>query len=247
MTSRAVKQAVIPGSQIDWRVHLQRLPRLLLLAAVLSLLVMGLMKANEPGFMPIEKIRAQGEFINLTEAMLLSQAGNIQGGYFNINVGSVQQKIESLAWVDRAYVRRLWPDTLMITVVEQKAQACWDDKGLINARGELFFPDRKTFPAGLPKLSGPDGTHGQLLEDYKNMSRIMAETGLLIQRISMDARRSLTLHFDNGMKILLGRVAHYVRLERFMRIYKKLLVTEINQLQQIDMRYTNGFTILRKQ
>ena len=247
MTSRAVKQAVIPGSQIDWRVHFARVPKLLLLIALVSLFVIGWMKVNQPGFMPIEKIRAQGEFINLTEEMLLGQAGNIQGGYFNINVGSVQESVESLAWVDKAYVRRTWPDTLLITVTEQKARAEWHDNGLINLRGELFYPDRQTFPVGLPKLSGPEGTHRQLLEHYQSMSRIVVETGLLIQQISMDARRSLILHFDNGMKILLGREAHYVRLDRFMRIYRKLLVTEINQLQQIDMRYTNGFTILRKQ
>ena len=247
MATRAVKQAVVPGSQIDWRRYMTSLSRVSVSAAIISLVVLGIMKLNDPSLLPIEKIRAQGSFVNLTEKMLVSKAGHISGGYFNIDVRSVQENIESLPWVDKAYVRRMWPDTLMITVSEQQAKAWWGDKGLINARGELFMPDRKTFPVGLPVLSGPDESHKQLLEHYMTMSQTLLETGLVIQQLSMDARRSLTIHFENGLKIFLGRDEHYARLDRFMRMYKRILVTEISRIQQIDMRYTNGFTISRKQ
>lgn len=118
---------------------------------------------------------------------------------------------------------------------------------MINQRGELFYPAKKTFPIGLPQLNGPVGTHQPLLEHYQTMSSMLEEIGLTTQQFDMDARRSMTLRLDNGMKIILGRDAYYPRLQRFIRMYTKVLATEINHIQQIDMRYTNGFTVLRKQ
>lgn len=247
MVARVAKQAVIPGSHYDWRNLFARLPKLLLGMSVLGLCVMGWLKLNDPSLLPIQKVRAQGAFVNLTEAMLLSRAGTIQGSYFNIDVRSVQENIESLAWVDKAFVKRKWPDTVVISVIEQDAAARWQDKGLINKRGELFYPDKASFPAGLPILSGPAGTHKQVMGHYKRMSLMLAKEGLTVQRLEIDARRALTVYLDTGLKILLGRDEHYLRLDRFIRTYDKALVTEISQIQRVDMRYTNGFSVLRKQ
>ncbi len=247
MVTRVARQAVVPGSQFDWRRILAALPKLMLVISVLSALVMGLMKLNDPELLPIQKVRAQGAFINLTEAMLLSKVGDIKGGYFNVDVRSVQDTIESLPWVERASVRRIWPDTLMISVTEQQAVARWHDNGLLNQRGEVFSPDKSTFPAGLPVLNGPLNTQQQMLEHYRAMSTILKMTGLTIRQLDMDERRSLTLRFDNELSLLLGRDAYYQRLNRFTRIYDKVLAADINHTQRIDMRYTNGFSMLRKQ
>lgn len=246
MVARVVRQAIITDGQYDWSHFFVRLPKFLFILSVLALMGMGMMKLNDPQLLPIQKVRAQGTFINLTEQMLLKQVGDITGGYFNINVSAVQNNIESLAWVEHAYVKRVWPDTLMISVTEQKAMTVWQSKGLINSRGELFYPAKDSFPVGLPQLNGPVDSHQQLLEYYQGMSTMLAGTGLSIQQLDMDARRSVVLRFDNGLKIFLGRDANYPRLERFIRNYAKALVIEVKHIQQIDMRYTNGFTVLRK-
>lgn len=247
MVARVARQAVIPDGQLVWRRVIAGLPKFLLVISVAGLLVMGVMKLNDPELLPIQNIRAQGTFNNLTEAMLLSRVGDIKGGYFNVDVRAMQDDIESLAWVDRANVRRIWPDTLMISVTEQHAVAWWQDKGLINQRGEVFYPEKNTFPAGLPKLNGPVDSHQPLLEHYRRMSSRLEATGLTIRQLDMDARRSLTLQFDNGSSLLLGRDTYYPRLERFRGVYEKVLAPEMNSLRQIDMRYTNGFSVLRKQ
>ena len=138
------------------------------------------------------------------------------------------------------------PDTMMIGVTEQNVAALWKGKGLINQRGELFYPEEKTFPASLPQLSGPPGSHQSLLEHYRAIRPMLGKTGLVIQQLDMDARRSMIIQFNNGLKILLGRDSYFLRVEKFVRIYEKILRTEINNIQQIDMRYTNGFSIMRR-
>ena len=247
MVARVAKQAVVPDSQLDWRQAFAWLPKIFMLTSIAALVVMGWMKMNDPQFLPIQKVRAQGAFINLTEAMLLTRAGDIKGGYFNIDVRGVQKNIESLAWVDKAYVKRTWPDTLVISVTEQNAVAAWQDNSLINVRGELFYPEKETFPAHLPQLNGPADSHQQLLKLYRTTRSILSGTGLNIQQLEMDARRAMTIRLDNGLTILLGRDAYIERIERFVRVYAKVLMSEINSIQKIDMRYTNGFSITRQQ
>lgn len=247
MVARVAQQAVINGGQANWRGLFVGLRKLLPAILVIGILSAGIVKLSDPGFLPVQKIRVQGTFINLTEDMLLTRAGDIHGGYFSVDVRAVQQKIESLPWVDKAYVRRMWPDTLMVSVTEQQAVAQWNDNELLNPRGELFGPAKTTFPPGLPRLIGPPGTQQQLLEHYKNMRAILAEMPASIQQLEMDARRSLTLHLANGMTLLLGRKLYYQRLQRFLQVYKKVLVTVGDSIRRVDMRYTNGFTVLRKE
>ena len=247
MATRVVKQAVIPDSQFDWQKLFLFISKVLVSLVIVSLFSLAYLKINQPDFLPITKVRAQGEFVHLTEAMLVSRASDIRGGYFNIDVRQIQQNIETLPWVKSASVRRAWPDTLIISVKEQRATASWHDKGLISEQGKLFFPQRNTFPAGLPVLSGPEGMHVPLIQQYHSMQEILLLAGLEIQAMDMDARRAITLVLSNGLKIFLGREQQQKRLKRFVRIYNRILGTQIEQLKQVDMRYTNGFTILRKQ
>ena len=45
-------------------------------------------------------------------------------------------------------------------MTEEAPIACWGERGLLNAAGELFLPDADHVPAELPRLHGPAGTEG---------------------------------------------------------------------------------------
>lgn len=90
---------------------------------------------NNPNTLPVNKIRVHGEFINVDEAMLhKAVSSSVSGGYFNVDVEQVRTVVEKLAWVSEASVRRVWPDTLSVSILEQKPIATSKNLGLINKR-----------------------------------------------------------------------------------------------------------------
>jgi len=246
MMARTAQQAVTTGAGHDWSRLFVQISRVVLLFALVAVFVLAYSKINDPRSFPISKIRAQGTFTHLSEAMLQSALGTIEGGYFNIDVVQLQGRVEALPWVERASVRRIWPDALLVSVDEQQAMAYWQKSGLMNQHGELFYPDKKSFPQGLPQLNGPEASNMLLRNNYIRFSEMLRVLHLKIRQIDMDARQSVVVVLSNGISLVLGREKIIERLQQFITIYPKVLSANIATVQQIDMRYTNGFTILPK-
>ena len=113
----------------------------------------------------------------------------------------------------------------------------------MNPHGVLFFPERDTYPKGLPVFDGPTGTERNLTEAYQMAKAIIEPLQLQIQEIHMDSRRAISLKLNNGIDVILGREETRTRLERFARVYRKLLVQRVNDIARVDMRYSNGLAV----
>ena len=199
---------------------------------------------SNPATLPVNKIRVHGAFVNVDEAMLHSAvSGVVAGGYFNVDVEKVREVVEQLPWVSEASVRRVWPDTLSVSVVEQKPVAISKKTGLINAKGDVFKPLNKTLPASLPVFDGSAKLNKLMLSTYHEMNELLIGIDRKISYLKIDARHAVELELDNGLKVVLGRENTIQRLERLMKIYNKVLVSRINDVEVIDLRYTNGMAI----
>lgn len=218
------------------------------LGAILAAAVgWGSAELSDPQTFPIQSVQIIGDLHHLSRGKLQDiVAPHATGGFFNVNVGSIQRAAMELPWTDSVSVRRVWPDGLHILVTEQVAFARWGEKGLLNARGELFYPEPDDIPSGLPDFHGPDGQEGAVMSAYRDMSRALAPVGLKITKLVLDERRAWRLELDNGIELRLGRVDHYLRLVRFVRAYPKLLASRVETVQSVDFRYTNGFAVLWK-
>jgi len=222
--------------------------RKLIMSSLITILaIVAIGQINFDAILPIKKIRAQGEFINVTENMILDAITNdIKAGYLNVNVHKLQNKIEKLAWVKFAAVRRVWPDSIVVTITEQKAYAFWKNNSLLNEFGEQFKPKTIT-ELTLPKLNGPDNLNLKVMSEYKNIARQLNEVNLSINEFTLDARRAINLSLSNDIKISLGRTNSEIRLKRFITAYKVSLQLQSKKIDYVDMRYTNGFSIKWKE
>lgn len=244
MGARVSQQAVSLRMERRWQVNWRVLSSWLLMLACVALLAMGVRKLQEPQTLPIKQIQALGTFTHINEDILRRVvAKTVRGGYFTVNVDEVQQAVKAIPWVAQDSVRRVWPDTLAIDVTEQQTQAEWAKGGLVNLQGVLFFPERKTYPKGLPVFDGPAGTERNLTETYQMAKAIIAPLQLQIQEIHMDSRRAISLKLNNGIEVILGREETRTRLERFTRVYRKLLVQRANDIARVDLRYSNGLAV----
>lgn len=244
--AKAAQQAVLMQTQRDWSNANGRIRKVLVLIAIVGSMIWLYQTMTKIDVLPINKIKAQGSFTYVTEAMLQKALGKIDAGYFSINVNQIQQQVEALPWVDKAAIRRVWPDVLVVNMVEQQPLAYWQSGGLINQRGELFTPHTDTYPTGLPMLSGPAGAEKTLLKHFVTVHEALQSIQLKPVKVAMDARHALVVVLDNGIRLVLGRNEAMARLEQFVRIYPKVLAKQAANIAQVDMRYTNGFTVKRK-
>jgi len=197
--------------------------------------------------LPILHVSVDGDFKHADKKELVKRVTpHVTGSFISVDVAKLREAGESLPWVRLIQVKRSWPDSLHLVVEEQQAVAQWSKNALVDVDGNLFFPAKKTFPAGLVKLSGPDGTSQLMTHHYAEITRKFSAIGLQVNKVAMDKRRAWAIEFKNGMKLMLGRADNKQRIERFVNIYKSGLQHYQQQIQTVDMRYTNGLAIVWK-
>lgn len=221
-----------------------KLPGGLLVMLFVLFLVWGLTTLAQPGTLPIKHVRIVGDFTRLSPVDLKSRVTDkVYGGFFNLNVDALRLALLEEPWVNRVTVKRVWPDALKVTVIEQIPVVRWREQGLLNADGEYFEPDFNTLPQTLPLLSGPNGTESILLERFRAMQQQVNSIGYDISTLVLNDRRAWTFTLSNGPKIVLGKRDVERRFNRFLLLLPTALSGRIDQADAIDMRYTNGFSI----
>ena len=192
----------------------------------------------------IDSLEISGPFQRVT-ALQIEEAisDEIDKGFLGADLGTMQERIAGLAWIDQALVARRWPNRIKITVTEQVPAAIWGERGLLNTRGELFVPEARHVPAELPRLSGPDARSAEVAKRYLSVRDQLIPMGLDVRRVTLDPRGSWDITLNNGIDVRLGRRAIDKRTELFLDIVAGIITTRAAEIHYVDMRYSNGFTI----
>lgn len=194
---------------------------------------------------PLTDIAVEGELRQHTLSDLETVTADVVGqGFFDLDVAELHRQVESRPWVYRATVRRDWPNRLYIYVREQVPVARWGDDGLLNGEGSLFLAPLKTRSLDLPLLIGPEGTESMVLERYRSLRATAQDAGLDISSVALDDRHAWSVWLEQGLLIDVGRVSPELRLNRLMRIFAPQIRRRGQEMERVDLRYTNGFVVL---
>ena len=193
---------------------------------------------------PIDSIEISGPFQRVT-ALQIEEAisDELENGFVSANLDAIQQCIVVLPWVDQATVARRWPNRLRITVTEQVPAAVWGERGLLNVRGELFVNNARHIPAELPRLSGPEDRSADVARRYLEVRERLIPVGLDLRRVHLDQRGAWEMTLQNGVEVRLGRRSIEPRTELFLNIVADIVMGRGADIEYVDMRYSNGFTI----
>ena len=194
---------------------------------------------------PIQQVVIEGSFQRVVGAEIESVARRqiVGAGLISADLAAVRRALERLPWIDTVSVQRSWPRSLRIIVTEQVAIARWNATALVNTRGELFRSDEQFVPAGLPQLSGPEGTDADVIARFLNTQGRMVEAGAHLIAVQLDARGAWSFNLDNGVEVRLGRTQVDERYQRFLAAALPKLADRAAEVAYVDMRYTNGFAI----
>lgn len=198
---------------------------------------------------PVRNIRFEGPFERVTQAELNAAVLSlVQGNFFLVDLDAVRERVEALPWVYRAEVRRRFPQDIAIQFTEEQLAARWPNGAWVNTNGDVVHVSGADLPTDLPLLSGPDGTSLQVLTAYRDFRDALAPSGLTVATLTLTPRRSWQLGVagqadDQRLTLVLDHEEPRSRLERFARAYRGGLVSQLTAIQQVDLRYTNGFAV----
>jgi cell division protein FtsQ len=172
----------------------------------------------------------------------------IRGNFFTMPLATVQAVFETVPWVRRANVRRIWPDGLIVEVEEHRPLALWGDGRLVNTFGELFLANLgEAEDAGpLPQFSGPPGSEVQVARRFAELRQLVAPFGQEPVAIALSERHAWSLKLADGTSLLLGRergTSIDERLTRWVETYPRVMSELNRRAAQVDLRYPNGYAI----
>jgi len=227
----------LPRIRIDWRMVLGPL-------VVAALVVLAGRAGRVLLDRPVEALIVEGTFQRVTPVQIEAalDAAHSQS-FFSLDLDALRRDVTAIDWVDTATLRRVWPGTLRVHVVEHQAAARWGEKGLLDARGELFTEDARHEYAELPRLAGPVGSEARVARLYLDVRGRLADANLMLDSIRMDERGAIEIALGGGQVVRLGRSEIQSRLERFFTVAAPALAAELARVDYIDLRYPNGFAV----
>ncbi len=198
---------------------------------------------------PVRSVLMTTPMKQVTSAQIAYAArSSIKGNFFTVDIEEVRNAFEKLPWVKSAQVRRIWPDTLELSIEEQKAVAYWMDAEskdffLLNQFGGVF--DASSAEA-MPVLSGPEGSSERVLHAYKSYAPLVEPVGQL-KVLAVNERQAWTITLDNGLELIVGREQSGLSIEqmltRFATVYPSVKSKIAGRVMQVDLRYPSGFSL----
>ena len=208
---------------------------------------------------PVFTVRAIALDAALQRTNLASVRANalprLKGNFFSVDLDATRAAFESVPWVRRAVVKRVWPNKLAVTLEEHQAAALWqgDDRRndrLVNTHGEVFEANLGDVEdEGLPTLAGPDARSTQMLAMLQRLSAALAPLALPIDTLRLSSRGSWRAELDGGATIELGRGNDdelVGRAERFTRTLTSVASRfggAPRALIAADLRHADGYAL----
>lgn len=238
----------------------------LALLAVMAMIAGAVIWVAQRPYFAISEIRIeplQADTLKYVSAATVQAtiAGRLLGNFFFIDLDDARNLIETVPWIRRARVRRVWPNTLNVQIEEQQPLALWNENQMINTWGEAFSANQGELPDGvrLPHLHGPDNSERLVVQRYAELARWFAPLSLHVANVLLSPRYAWDVELSDGVRLNLGRdpaadvadphgrsgaLPFARRVERFVQAWP-VLERRLNgrSISSADLRYSNGFAI----
>ena len=193
---------------------------------------------------PLSKIMVGGNFNHLEEQELAELVNmEIDGGFLSMNLNQLRQELQSHPWIHQVSVRREWPSTLKVEVIEEVPIARWGKKGFLNRLGDqLSLPENSNLNS-LPVLEADFGSSQDMIAQYLLLAELLAPTDLRLTELQRDAVGAWQIETAAGVRIVLGRDQIIEKIRRLIVVWDSGLDVQLNNIATIDLRYPNGLAV----
>ena len=190
----------------------------------------------------IRQVRLLGDLRYLDAENLTKDLSiKFDGSYLNTTLTEVISEVELHPWISSASARRVWPDTLLIEIVEQRPVAIYNDTQYLGLSGDLFEPP-VLVDEPLPRLYGALSETMQVYSHYGVFSNRLADFAK-VTSVSRGDDLGWKIVLDQGFTLQLGRRDILGRLARARDILIRIDKDLLRHLRKVDARYDNGIAL----
>ena len=164
--------------------------------------------------------------------------------FFTLEIAQIQNQLENMPWVYSASIRKHWPDTLKIHIVEQSVIAIWNDRALLNRAGDIIETSPDDVAEHYVSLYGPNALSKEVLLTYSKINQLLKVNEFKIISLSSDQRNSSDVFLESGISLRLGQEQKLDRIQRFLSVFPLIEKQyDIATIDYLDLRYDTGLAI----
>ena len=176
----------------------------------------------------------------------------LNGTALTTDLGPIYKSVLSHPWIKEATVRRIWPNKILVNLVEHNIIGVWSDGRFVTQAGKLLQFDKlqsesinKEKNCFLLKLDGPNETVTAVLDRARMISKKAIKVGLQTTGVQLTSQYDWRVFFSNGMKMELGgenlETPLEKRLDNFFNSIAWVRKKIKKDLISVDLRYAQGF------
>ena len=176
----------------------------------------------------------------------------LNGTALTTDLGPIYKSVLSHPWIKEATVRRIWPNKILVNLVEHNIIGVWSDGRFVTQAGKLLQFDKRQSESinkekncFLLKLDGPNETVTAVLDKARMISKKAIKVGLQTTGVQLTNQYDWRVFFSNGMKMELGgenlETPLEKRLDNFFNSIAWVRKKIKKDLISVDLRYAQGF------
>lgn len=211
-------------------------------AAVIAFVVavIWVFSINTDNVFPINRLEVFEQQYTSADEVKIAMKSIDDRGFFTMNMDITEEKFVSLPWIKAVQLRKVWPDTLQVTVEEYEPLAYWGMNGVVSTEGRVFYPEQLP-EMNWVKLQGPDEMAKDLTVLLQSYQEQLMKKSLFIEAMQLSERGAISLKLSDGLRVQLGKVHVEERIERLLNHIDVLKTHKSDPLAYVDLRYQNGF------
>ena len=160
---------------------------------------------------------------------------------FNVNLKNIYNEIKQNTWVEEVSIKKIYPNTLKIDLIEKEPIAIWQNKSvyhLITKNGEIILEaNLNNFKKHLPIIIGKNAHKNvysilQILNIDKNLTTN-------IWSLTFVNERRWDIHFNQGLTIRLPSTSVKEAWGKIILLSEKFNILSLD-LTELDLRSSNN-------
>lgn len=193
-------------------------------------------------------INPQGLSAAQYSALKRTMGAQAPGNYFNSDLQSLRNIALGLSWVDEVSLARDWQRGIIVTALPKEAVARFGTERLVDAKGEVFVPASGDTQANssLTMLQGNNSQAPVIMQQMQQINTWFEPLGVKVVDIILTPRMTWLIRFDDGLRVIVDNENTAQKLINLSQLLQQQLSSKRADIQSVDLRYKNGFTIAWK-